>query len=85
MAYTSAAGSTGSPPGNEPDLARLVADPELAGVSGRYFEGEKEVRSSVLSYDRENAAELWETSAELVGLDAEKTVSRTEDQAPKRR
>lgn len=49
-------------------LARLVTDPELEGVSGRYFEGKKEIRSSELSYDRENAAELWETSAELVGL-----------------
>lgn len=52
-------------------LARLVTDPGLEDVSGRYFEGEKEVRSSELSYDRENARELWETSAELVGLDPE--------------
>jgi NAD(P)-dependent dehydrogenase (short-subunit alcohol dehydrogenase family) len=65
-------------------LARLVTDPELEDVSGRYFEGEREIPSSELSYDRENAMELWETSAELVGLGAEETVLRTGDQAPGR-
>lgn len=57
-------------------LARLVVDPELAGVSGRYFEGGKEISSSELSYDRANAAELWETSAGLVGLRPEESVLR---------
>jgi hypothetical protein len=56
------------------NLARLVLDPKLEGVSGRYFEGQKEMRSSELSYDRENAAELWETSAALVGLNSEESV-----------
>lgn len=65
-------------------LARLVTDPELEGVSGRYFEGGKEARSSELSYDREKAAELWETSAELVGLDAEDTLPRKEGPRPER-
>jgi NAD(P)-dependent dehydrogenase (short-subunit alcohol dehydrogenase family) len=63
-------------------LARLVTDPELEGVSGRYFEGGKEARSSELSYDRGNAAELWETSAELVGLGAGEAVVPTGDVAP---
>ncbi len=49
-------------------LARLLLDPKLEGVSGRYLEGEREIRSSELSYDRANAAELWDTSAGLVGL-----------------
>ena len=55
------------------NLARLVLDPKLEGVSGRYFEGEKQIRSSELSYDRTNAAELWETSTELVHLRPEET------------
>lgn len=55
-------------------LARLVVDPELAGVSSRYFEGGKEIPSSEASYDRKNAAELWETSAVLVGLRPEESV-----------
>jgi NAD(P)-dependent dehydrogenase (short-subunit alcohol dehydrogenase family) len=58
------------------NLARLVLDPKLEGVSGRYFEGEKEIRSSELSYDRANAAELWETSAELANLRTEETPLR---------
>lgn len=49
-------------------LARIVTDPSLEGVSGRYFEIGEEARSSEESYDREKAQELWETSAALVGL-----------------
>ncbi|RJQ74438.1 SDR family NAD(P)-dependent oxidoreductase [Pseudonocardiaceae bacterium YIM PH 21723] len=47
-------------------LARLVLDPELAGTTGRYFSGRKEIRSSVESYDRAKATDLWETSVVLV-------------------
>ena len=49
-------------------LARLVLDPALESVSGRYFEGLREIRSSAESYDDAKAAALWEQSAELVGL-----------------
>ena len=49
-------------------LARLVLDPALASVSGRYFEGLNEIRSSEESYHEAKAASLWEQSAELVGL-----------------
>ncbi len=66
-------------------LARLVTDPKLELVSGRYFEGEKEIRSSELSYDQENAKELWETSAELVGLGSEGAALLAESWAPRRR
>jgi NAD(P)-dependent dehydrogenase (short-subunit alcohol dehydrogenase family) len=47
-------------------LARLVVAPELEGVSGRYFAGKRETRSSAESYDEAKAARLWEQSAELV-------------------
>ena len=63
------------------NLARLVLDPELEDVSGRYFEGEKETRSSEQSYDRENAAQLWETSTELVRLRPEETPLRSASHA----
>ena len=63
-------------------LARLVLDPDLEGVSGRYFEGEKEIRSSELSYERKNAAELWETSTEMVRLSPEETPLRSATRAP---
>jgi NAD(P)-dependent dehydrogenase (short-subunit alcohol dehydrogenase family) len=49
-------------------LARLVTDPSLEGVSGRYFEIDEEARSSEESYNPGNARELWESSAALVGL-----------------
>ena len=62
-------------------LARLVLNPNLEDISGQYFEGEKEIRSSELSYDRANAAELWETSAELVGLKPEERLLRTASHA----
>ncbi len=54
-------------------LAWLATDPSLEGVSGRYYDGRKDKRSSEESYDREKAAALWEASARLVGLPAAAT------------
>jgi hypothetical protein len=39
-------------------LARLVTDPELSAVTGRYFEGHRQIRSSE-SYNDERGEELW--------------------------
>jgi NAD(P)-dependent dehydrogenase (short-subunit alcohol dehydrogenase family) len=47
-------------------LAALAVDPAYDGVTGRYFEGAKEIRSSVDSYDTAKAADLWQTSERLV-------------------
>ena len=49
-------------------MARLMADPLLAGVSGKYYEEDREVRSSPESYDEGRAEELWQTSKTLTGL-----------------
>ncbi|MQA10246.1 MAG: SDR family NAD(P)-dependent oxidoreductase [Pseudonocardiaceae bacterium] len=49
-------------------LAHLIADPALDGVSGKYFQGRRPSRSSAESYDPDRAAELWRSSAELVGM-----------------
>jgi NAD(P)-dependent dehydrogenase (short-subunit alcohol dehydrogenase family) len=49
-------------------LARLITDPALASTNGKYFEGVREIRSSVDSYDEGRAAEVWQTSAVLTGL-----------------
>jgi hypothetical protein len=46
-------------------LARLVTDPELAGVTGTYYSGRRPIRSSEESYDLGKAADLWDTSVEL--------------------
>jgi light-dependent protochlorophyllide reductase len=50
-------------------LARLVSDPALEGVSGRYWSGTRAVTSSEESHDPVKAAELWEGSLALVGLE----------------
>ena len=57
-------------------LARLVLDPTLEGISGKYFDGMEERASSQESYDQHRAAELWETSAELVKLQPSETILR---------
>ena len=49
-------------------LARLVSDPALAGTTGRYFEGLREIRSSTESYDEARAEALWKDSETLTGL-----------------
>lgn len=48
-------------------LARLVIERDLEKVSGKYFEGPREIRSSGESYDESRAAELWKASMELTG------------------
>ena len=63
-------------------LARLVLDPALEGVSGRYFEGFVEIRSSEESYDEAKAAALWEQSAELVGLSHDGAFRRPDTAVP---
>ena len=63
-------------------LARLVTDPSLEGVSGRYFEIYEEARSSEESYDLEKAQELWEESAAMVGLGPRETPLRVAATTP---
>jgi NAD(P)-dependent dehydrogenase (short-subunit alcohol dehydrogenase family) len=46
-------------------LARLLTDPAVAGTTGRYFEGRREIRSSDESYDENRAEELWHASETL--------------------
>jgi NAD(P)-dependent dehydrogenase (short-subunit alcohol dehydrogenase family) len=52
-------------------LARLVLDSSLARVSGKYFEGMREIPSSTESYDNTRAEELWRASIALTGLSVE--------------
>ena len=46
----------------------LARSPEVAGVSGRYFEDTRHVRSSALSYDRGVQGRLWKMAEELTGM-----------------
>jgi NAD(P)-dependent dehydrogenase (short-subunit alcohol dehydrogenase family) len=49
-------------------LGGLLVSPEYARVSGKYFDGFKEIPSSVESRDERKARIVWEESAKLVGL-----------------
>lgn len=55
-------------------LAHLLVDPNLEKVSGKYFKEVIKIRSSKESYSKRKAAELWETSAELVKLQLNETL-----------
>ena len=63
-------------------LARLILAPELANTTGKYFAGNNMISSSTESYDRVKATELWETSAELVGLVQKKEVHKGLQKSP---
>jgi len=49
-------------------LGRLLIDDRFFGVSGKYFDGFKEVPSSVESRDPLKARSVWEQSLRLAGL-----------------
>jgi NAD(P)-dependent dehydrogenase (short-subunit alcohol dehydrogenase family) len=48
--------------------ARLAADPELDGVTGRYFNRTAEARADEQAYDADARRRLWELSERLTGL-----------------
>ena len=48
-------------------LGSLVTDAKCSGTSGRYFDGFKEIRSSVESRDEAKARAVWEQGAGLAG------------------
>ncbi len=47
---------------------RLIADPELDGVSGRYFDGLREARANRQAYEPDVRRRLWQLSEELTGV-----------------
>ena len=51
----------------------LASSPEVAGVSGKYFVDCQPVPSSEASYDEVAARQLWEVSADLLGLPPDQT------------
>jgi protochlorophyllide reductase len=48
------------------DLAWLTTSPEVETITGAYFSGRKERRSSPKSHDQARARELWSVSEELI-------------------
>lgn len=55
-------------------LASLVINPKFYNVTGKYFQGKKEKKSSNLSYNKENALDLWNTSVKLIRLAKNETI-----------
>ncbi|MFC7225946.1 SDR family NAD(P)-dependent oxidoreductase [Salinirubellus salinus] len=50
-------------------LAYLAASPALEGVTGQYFDQQRQRRPSRSARDDETADRLWDLSADLVGVD----------------
>lgn len=48
-------------------VTRLAVDPELAGITGRFFDREREARPLAQAYDPEARRRLWKASVELTG------------------
>jgi len=46
----------------------LARSPDVAGVSGRYFDNRRQIRSSDLSYDRDVQERLWKMADALTGI-----------------
>ena len=46
---------------------RLVLDPALAGVTGRFYDQQREARAEAQAYDPGARAELWRRSLDLTG------------------
>ena len=49
-------------------LGRLIVDPKLRGISGRYFDGFKEIPSSAESRDESKARTVWESAMALAPI-----------------
>jgi retinol dehydrogenase-14 len=49
----------------------LASSPDLEQVTGQYFANGKTKKSAKASYDKADAARLWQVSCDLVGLDAQ--------------
>jgi NAD(P)-dependent dehydrogenase (short-subunit alcohol dehydrogenase family) len=58
----------GSPEKGADTSVYLAASREVEGLTGRYFVGQRETRSSPASYDVALQQRLWEESARLTGL-----------------
>lgn len=63
-------------------VLRLAVSPELAGVTGRYFERDHEARSSRQSYEEQLRKRLWEVSENLVRRAASPRQAGIDDNRP---
>ena len=52
-------------------LARMAVGKDVQGVSGKYYEGPEEIKSSVGSYVKEKQEDLWQWTAKFVAMNEE--------------
>lgn len=57
-----------SPEKGAETMTYLASSPDVAGVSGKYFDKKTAVSSKKTSYDEAAQKRLWDVSAEMVGL-----------------
>ena len=56
-------------------LTKIMIDPDYEKITGKYFnKNAQEEKSSALSYDQENALELWNTSVRYTKLEPQETL-----------
>lgn len=55
-------------------LASLITEKKYETISGKYIDRGELVKSSQLSYNKDNATELWRTSMELAQLQTNETI-----------
>lgn len=60
-------------------LARVATGPEVDGVSGKYFEGLKEIKSGKDSYDESKQDDLWEWTIKYLTKGDEGELARFEE------
>ena len=57
-------------------LANMLTEPRFERISGKYFQGTRDVPSSKDSYDPAMAMDLWESSVAMVKLMPDETILR---------
>jgi len=67
-------GRLGNAKSSGKELAAMVTEKQYEGITKKYIDRGKEVKSSVASYDKTAAKKLWAESAELVQLAANETI-----------
>lgn len=63
-----------SPEQGAETMIYLSSSPDVKGVSGKYWDNKKAVKSNDISYDRDQQQRLWEVSEEITGLKQTATV-----------
>ncbi len=53
----------------------LASSPDVKGVTGKYWDNKKAVKSNTISYDRDEQQKLWDYSLDMTGLTANEKVT----------